>query len=184
MTRFERIGLAAERAIGLLARGLGGLAALAVAGIVIVLLISSIQRYVLARPIPITEELAAYLFVAMAFLALPEGFTTGRQIRLLVLWQRLPRRVQGWATIAGQIGALVVLAFLVRQTWGFAASSHRFGSRSYVGNMLEWPWMMLLPFALAMLMLALAARVLVNLGLVLRGEIVVEARPQPEEPHP
>ena len=184
MSRFERIGLALERAIARLARALGGAAALAVAGIVVVLLVSSLQRYVLARPIPITEELAAFLFVSMAFLAIPEGFTSGRQIRILLVWQRLPRRLQGWATIAGQTASLVVLAFLVQQTWGFAAASHRYGARSYVGNMPEWPWMLLLPGGLSVLMLALFGRILVILGLTLRGEPVVEAHAQPAEPLP
>ncbi|MEJ8574185.1 TRAP transporter small permease [Microbaculum marinum] len=160
-------------------RGLGRLlaiaSALSVAAIVAILVFSAVQRYALERPIPATEELAGYLFVAVAFLSLTEGFTEGRQIRILPLWRRLPGRLQGWAMAVGHLGSLVVLAVLIRQTFDFAWASYQFGARSYVANLLEWPWMMILPFALFVLALAVAARFVVDLERTLRGVPVREA---------
>lgn len=150
-------------------------AALAVAGIALVLVFSSVQRYALERPLPATEEFAGYLFVAVAFLSLAEGFTEGRHIRVLPVWRRLPRRGQGWAMALGHLGSLVVLAILIRQTFDFAWASYHFGARSYVANLLEWPWMMILPVALFVLALAVLARLIVDLERALRGVPVREA---------
>ncbi len=158
------------------------LAALAVGGIVLVLVFSSLQRYALAQPIPATEEIAAYLFVTVTFLSLVEGVAQGRHIRILPLWRKLPRRAQGWAMIAGHLGSLAILAIVIRETFAFARSSFEFGARSYVANLLEWPWMMLLPAALALLGLSILARLASDLQATLLGEPLPEAQERGEEP--
>ncbi len=158
------------------------LAALAVSGIVLVLVFSSLQRYALEQPIPATEEIAAYLFVTVTFLSLVEGIAQGRHIRILPLWRRLPQRWQGWAMLAGHLGSLVVLAFLIRETFAFAWSSLEFGARSYVSNLLEWPWMMLLPAALALLSISILARMATDLHATLLGQPLPEAGAGEEEP--
>ena len=151
------------------------LSALAVFGIVLVLVFSSVQRYVLASPIPATEEVAAYLFVAMAFLAMVGGMVERRHIRILVVWRLLPSRLQAWAMFAGHIGAIVVLGILFWQTYAFAWSSYQLGARSYVADLLEWPWMMLIPASLALLSLAVALRALADLDRALDGAASPEA---------
>lgn len=166
---------AAEALAAFIARALSVVAALAVAGIVAVLVFSSVQRYVLTSPIPAAEEIAAYLFVTVAFLAIMEGMIAGRQIRVLPVWHRLPLKLQGWTMIAGHVLSIGVLAILIRETFAFAWASYGYGARSYVANLLEWPWMMIIPLALSMLALALLARLLVDLEHVLKGEPVSEA---------
>ena len=143
--------------------------ALAVAGIVLVLVFSSLQRYVLSSPIPATEEIAAYLFVAMSFLAMVGGMVERRHIRILVVWRLLPVRWQSWMMFAGHVGAIAVLGILFWQTYAFAWSSYQFGARSYVADLPEWPWMMLIPVSLALLSLAVALRALGDLDRALDG---------------
>jgi TRAP-type C4-dicarboxylate transport system permease small subunit len=149
--------------------------AIAVAAIVVVLVISSLQRYVLSDPIPATEEIAAYLFVAMSFLAMVGGMVEGRHIRVLIGWRLLPKRAQAWAMFVGHLGAIVVLGILFWQTFKFARSSYQFGSRSYVADLLEWPWMMLIPGSFALLALAIAVRSLADLDRALEGEPTPES---------
>jgi TRAP-type C4-dicarboxylate transport system permease small subunit len=156
------------------ARVMTALSAIAVTGIVLLLVFSSLQRYVLASPIPATEEVAAYLFVAMAFLAMVGGMVERRHIRILVVWRLLPVRWQAWAMFAGHVGAIVVLGILFWQTYAFAWSSHELGSRSYVADLPEWPWMMLIPVSLGLLLLAVALRALADLDRAL------DAAPTPE----
>ena len=103
MTRLSRIAQSLERVSKFLARMLSLVAAVAVAAIVVILVWSSFQRYVLVHPIPAAEELASFLFVAVAFLAIMEGMVAGRQIRVLPLWLRLPPRYQAWAMVAGHV---------------------------------------------------------------------------------
>lgn len=181
MSALSRTARAVDRFAVVLARILSIIAALAVAAIVVVLVFSSFQRYVLTSPIPATEEIAAYLFVMVAFLAIMEGMVAGRQIRVLPVWQRLPLRLQGWTMIAGHVLSLGVLVILIRETFAFAWASYQFGARSYVANLLEWPWMMIIPLALSALALALLARLLEDLDHVLKGEPVSEARDKGSE---
>lgn len=164
----------AQRAISGLASLLSALSALAVAGIVVILVFSAVQRYLLTRPMPETEELAGFLFVALAFLSIADGFVRNRQIRIEMVWRKLPPRLQGWATVAGHLLTLVVLALIARELYGFAWSSLEFGSRSDNADILMWPWMMVMPFGMAMLALAVVARIAVDLRRIRSGRPVVE----------
>ena len=176
MSYFSAIARAAEVASEHLARFLAVLAALAVAGIVVILVFSSLQRYLLDQPIPATEELAAYLFVACAFLSMMDGLVNGRHIRLLPVWRNLPSGLQGWTMIAGHLLAIAVLVLLIRETFDFAWQSYQFGARSYVANLLEWPWMMIIPFSLATLAIAIFARMLGDLDRTLNSVPLRETR--------
>lgn len=165
----------AQRAVAGLAALLAALSALAVAGIVVILVFSAVQRYVLTRPMPETEELAGFLFVALAFLSIADGFVRNRQIRIEMVWRKLPARLQGWATIAGHVMTLAVLALIARELYGFAWSSLEFGSRSDNADLLMWPWMMVMPLGMALLALAVVARIAVDLRRIRTGRPVVEA---------
>lgn len=156
------------------------ISALAVAAIVLVLVASSAQRYLLQSPIPATEEIAAYLFVILAFLSVVGGFVDRRHIRVLPLWHRLPVGVQGWAILLGHAAAIAVLAVLIEETFAFAWSSRAYGARSYVADLLEWPWMMVIPVALGLFALVLALRIVIDLERILRREPPPEARRQVE----
>lgn len=183
MSALHRLALRAER----LSRCLGWIAtavsALAVGAIVIVLTFSSLQRYLLEKPIPATEEIAGYLFVMLAFLALVGGFVERRHIRVLPLWHRLPAGAQGWTILLGHLAAVATLALVIRETFLFAWQSRAYGARSYVANMLEWPWMMVIPVALSLLALVLVLRMVVDLDRILRREPPPEVR-RGEEPEP
>lgn len=164
-------------------RAMGVLAAVAVAGIVILLVGSSVRRYFLGSPIPVTEELAALLFAALSFLSIPEGFMHDRQIRVGIVWRKLPLAVQGWAMLVGHFFTLLILGWLARWTFDFALTSLTLGSRTYVSEILLWPWMMLIPVALGILALAVVVRIVVDLRAILSGERVREAAAlDPAEP--
>ncbi len=176
MKTLARIAGWAERQQRRLALLMTAVSAIAVALIVVVLVISSSQRYLLASPIPATEEIAAYLFVVLSFFSVVGGFVEGRHIRVLPLWQRLPLRLQGWCMLFGHLGAVVVLAVIIKQTFDFALSSLAFGTRSYVADVLEWPWMMVIPICLTLLALVLVLRMLVDLKRIALREPPPEVR--------
>lgn len=81
----------------------------------------------------------------------------------------MPAKLQGWALIAGHLLAITILLLPVRETFNFAWQSYQFGARSYVANLLEWPWMMIIPFSLATLAVAIFARMLGDLDRTLKG---------------
>ena len=78
--------------------------------------------------------------------------------------------------VLGHLLSIAVIAVLVRETFAFALASYEFGARSYVADLLEWPWMMVIPLALSILALGLVARLLVDLDCLFRGEPVAEVK--------
>lgn len=170
-----RVAAAAEAGVAGLSWAMTALAAIAVALIVAILLFSAVQRYILASPFPQTEELAAFLFVVVAFFSIPLGFLKGRQIRIVVLWRKLPQGAQGWAMLLGHLLTIFVLVMVIRETGAFSHLSYEFASRSWNADFLEWPWQAVIPGSLAVLVLAVAARFLVDLARILAGRPVVVA---------
>lgn len=164
-----------------LASLLTAIAAIAVGAIVVVLVFSSLQRYLLSSPIPATEEIAAYLFVCVAFSSMVGGLVEGRHIRVLAIWRKLPVAAQNWAMLAGHMASIAVLAVLIRQTFDFAWMSFEFGARSYVSDMQEWPWMMIIPGTLFLLAFSIACRALGDLDRALRAVPAPESREQEQE---
>lgn len=135
----------------------------AVVGILVLLAGSSIKRYVLGTPIPVTEELAALFFVAVSFCSMPYGFCARRQIRVLVLWRRLPERLSAWAAVAGDLVAIAILVVLIQSLWAFTQFSLEVGAVSEVADIPLWPWMALMTAMLGLLGLALVTRIAVHI---------------------
>lgn len=174
MSTLSRLLDRAEQATQAVSRLMGIVAAIAIAGIVTLLTWSSVLRYAVGSPIPVTEELTALLFAALSFLSMPEGFVHDRQIRLGIVWRKLPRPLRNWAMVVGHVFTLVILAWITWWTFLFALFSAELGSRSYESGLLLWPWMMLIPFSLAVLCVAVVVRALVDVSLALKGEAVRE----------
>jgi TRAP-type C4-dicarboxylate transport system permease small subunit len=175
-----RIADRIEMAIEFLARIKTIVAALAAATIVLLLIVSSTQRYIFGRPIAVTEELGSLLFVIVAFMAASESFLTNRQIRTEVIWQLLSERWRGAALIAGHLGSAAVLAIFAWKTWQFAFFSFELGSRSLLTEILLWPFMMVIPVSLATLVVAIIARS-INDILALRTGKPMRSRLPPNE---
>lgn len=165
-----------ERVMGVICWIQGVAASLSVAGMVLLLVGSSLRRYVFGKPIPVTEELGALLFVTLAFLSITEGFMADRQVRIQLVWRLLPRRVKGWAMIAGHGLSVFALVLIIRATWEFAFFSYQVGAETYITEILMWPWMMLIPISLGILAAATVVRMLVDLHAVLSGDPVKEER--------
>ncbi len=157
----ERCLAAAERVeagITVLARWAACLAALAVASITALLVVSSVKRYLFSNPIPETEELASLLFLAMGLLAIPCGLARGRHVRIELAWQRFPIRWRlGLEAFGLAIGVLAV-ALLVRETWQSTLFGYDIGARTDMNEIRIWPWQSMLPLGLGLFACALAAR--------------------------
>lgn len=166
MLGLKRFAEVFEWVVGQIARIFGCLAAVALGLVVVVLVFSSVQRYLLTRPIPVTEELAAYLFICIAFFSIAEGFISDRQIKITFLWAKLPPKARRALSVVGYLAAFAILTVVIRQLAAFAWSSFQFQSRSYVADFLEWPWMMV-PVAS---LVAAAAGTLVRLSMTVRAK--------------
>lgn len=162
-----------DRVLQRLARMWVDVGCVAALGILVLLAGSSVKRYFLGTPIPVTEEMSGLLFVAVSFCAVPYGFCTKQQIRVLLVWRRLPSRLAAWAAIAGDLAAIGVVGLIAYELHGFTLLSRQVGARSEVADILLWPWMALMTATLVLLALVIASRSLVNLRDALTGRPVV-----------
>lgn len=134
-------------------------AAVGILAIVVLLVLSSLQRYVMGAPIPITEELAGLLFLASAFLSLVYGFTENRHVRLELLWRMLASPWRELAELLGLLLAVIALVALIIVTFDLGVDSFRGGHLSEMTEILLWPWRMLMSFGLGLLLLAVIVRI-------------------------
>lgn len=143
-----------------LAHACACLSAVGLFGIVALLTLSSLKRYVLHTPIEVTEELGGLLFMATTFLALTEGFVRGRHVRLELLWRRLPSPWREATEVVGQVLVLIGVGVVVRETWFATTFSYQLGGRSVMTNLLLWPWRLVMPATLSLFSAAVAVRAL------------------------
>lgn len=78
-----------------------------------------LARYVIPFPLTFTEELARYLMIWMALLAISCGISRREHIGVLILVERLPLKVRKWLVVAIDILAFVFFAFLLFYGVGF-----------------------------------------------------------------
>lgn len=162
-----------DRVLERLARLSIDIGCVAVVGILVLLAGSSVKRYVLGTPIPVTEELAGLLFVAVSFCSIPYGFCAKQQIRVLAVWRRLPPRLAAWAAVAGDFASIAVVGLIIQSLYEFTALSRAVDAKSAVSDITLWPWMALMMAMLGLLALVLASRTLLNLRDALAGRPVV-----------
>lgn len=161
-----------NRAADLAAIALAGLGAIALLFTAFLLGFASIRRYVVDAPLPFSDELVGFLLVCIAFLAIADGFMKGRQVRLLFLWKLLPPRVRNIAYLAGHVFTLAVLGAIVRESYEFARFSFEIGAKSPVADIIEWPWMAVIPVSVSLLMICVFLRLIADIATVAAGRDV------------
>lgn len=155
-----------RRALDALYDGAAWLAALAMIGLLVMVLLSIVSRQ-LHFHVPGTDAYAGYLMAAAGFLALAHTFKRGEHIRVTLVLARLHGRwrrgLETWSLAAG--GALAGLAawYAVRLAW----QSHAFNDIS-TGNDATPLWIPQLAMAAGSLILLIAF--VDELVLELRGQ--------------
>lgn len=148
----------AEHVVGRIAEVCAGAAALGIFGIVVLLTASSLKRYLFHSPISVTEELGGLMFMATTFLSLAWGFIQGRHVRLELLWRVLPPKAAGTFEIIGLVAAIIGLGILANETWLATLLSYDLQGRSVMTELLLWPWRLIMPLTLLLLIAAIALR--------------------------
>jgi TRAP-type C4-dicarboxylate transport system permease small subunit len=149
--------------------GAAALAALAMVGLLVMVLLSVASR-LLHFHVPGTDAYAGYLMAAAGFLALAHTLKRGEHIRVTLLLSALkggPRRaLEIWALAAASALALLMAFYSARLVW----QSHLFHDIS-TGNDATPLWLPQLGMAVGTLILAIAF--IDELVLELRGQRVV-----------
>lgn len=128
----------------------------------LLILVSTLSRYLAGQPVSFSDELAGLLFLSLAFNTLPYVLNKSEHISLSLLTNRLPSGLQGiCAIIAGAIFVAFATIFSY-QAWQFMEFSRAIHSRSDISGILLWPWMALMPFSMALCILVELKKMLLN----------------------
>jgi TRAP-type C4-dicarboxylate transport system permease small subunit len=132
----DRLGRAVDR----LAYAAGYLGALALLGIIVLTMAEVVSRYVLNRPLILSDEFGGYALVAISCLGLAYCAQAGGHIRITFLAERLGRAI-GPVRIAMLALGLVFLSVFAWVCWQFLADSfaRNMRSNSLLMVPLKWP---------------------------------------------
>jgi TRAP-type transport system small permease protein len=126
------------RGIDRAARALEIVLALALIGAVLLNFANVIGRYGFGSTLIIADELQTYTMVYIAFLGAALASWRGLHLRMDVLAQRFPLRIQrilGWleAMLVALLGALVTWV-----AWNYVAQMYRLGAKSQTAGFPMW----------------------------------------------
>jgi len=104
-------------------RIVGGLLALIMGGMTVLVFSSVVLRYVLNSPVTWSEELASLLFAWLTFVGAYVGFRTHSHIRIDTLTMLLPAGVRSGIRRAGDAGVLLVLGVFIWQGFSLVTTT-------------------------------------------------------------
>jgi TRAP-type C4-dicarboxylate transport system permease small subunit len=138
-----------HRMLERLARAMLLTAAAAALAMTALVVLASIMRYVVGAPFRFTEELVALLYASMMFLSIPLCTFRRQHISVPLIVEMVGPRARRVLALLASVVTLVFAVWFVIESWKFAAFARELGSRSEQVDFLLWPWMMLMPGAMA-----------------------------------
>ena len=99
--------------------------------------VGAISRYAIARPVPLVDELSAYMLVAIVFLGGGYLLQQRGHVKVDFIIKILPPRVAAWLTVATDVVSILGTVMLAVMTARVAAVSLSVGSRTV--GLLEIP---------------------------------------------
>jgi TRAP-type C4-dicarboxylate transport system permease small subunit len=124
-----------------IAGGLGYLSGWLVPLMMMLVVVDVFMRYVMHRPLMVSDELSAYMLVALAFLGFAYTWREGGHVRVEVLVSRLSPRVGDRVRLAGLILTFVFMLEMDRSAFKMIVYAYQMKMRSSTWMMfpLFWP---------------------------------------------
>ena len=143
----------------------------AIVGIVMLLAASALVRYIFNAPIAYTEDLSGLLFVIVFTASMAHAANQGSHFRIVLVWSRLSASLRAYAMILGDMMTVLAFAVIAKVAWEFADLSKTLNSRSDFGDLLLWPWMMIVPASIACFCFAVIVQILNTLRRLINGDL-------------
>lgn len=140
--------------------------------LVLVILSQVILRYVFHSGQVALEELMWHLYAAAFMLGLSYALVTDRHVRVDLVHDRLPPRVQAWIEVLGITFLLLPFAWVVfDHSLDWVAASWRVDESSENPTGLPYRWLIksVIPLSFGLLLLAALSRLLRQLRIALSG---------------
>ncbi len=99
------------------------------------------MRYVMNRPLMVSDEFSAYMLVALSFFGLAYTWREKGHVRIEILVNRLPPRIYGWIRLLGLILTLIFMIEMDRAAYKMITYALQINLRSSTWLMfpLFWP---------------------------------------------
>lgn len=157
--------MALGRLAAALSRAGAAVGAVALAAMILLITAQVLSRRVLASPMVIADELSGWLLVICTFSALGYALLHGDHIRVTLLSERLPARVQSVLQVMGGLVGAAVTALLAWRTAVMAWDSFAGGTFSIAGSGLPlWPVHVFMPIGFAILLAQMVVQTLDELA--------------------
>lgn len=156
-----------------LSYGAGYAAGLVLLAIIGLTMVEVFSRYVLERPLILSDELGGYAMVAIAFLGLAFCARDESHIRITFLVGKIPARISSPLRVATLALSLAFVAIATWVNWQFLVDSFArdMRSNSLLMTPLKWP-QMAMPVGLTLFTLLMLARLIQGIGRFAAGRPV------------
>jgi TRAP-type C4-dicarboxylate transport system permease small subunit len=153
------------------ARGIVGAAAfvanLCLIGILVIIFTNVVLRYVIRTPLYWGDEAVINLLIVMVYASFGHVLIEGGHIRMTILFERLPGRVQNVLWILVSLLGTAYASFLLYAVIQLVLDSLRIGSFSMITRWPIAPWQMLVALGLFCLLVAFIILVTARIGIAL-----------------
>jgi TRAP-type transport system small permease protein len=160
-------------AVTRLSRGLAWLELLAcqllIAGFAGLLIANVFMRYVFAAPFYFAEELAIYILIWMAYLAIAATIARNEMVALTFAVELLPDSTRLILDILVQLMILAMVVVLFRVSWAWVNSPAAQFDLALTLGLRKWPFYMIMPIFFALASFHTAANLLALLVRLLVG---------------
>ena len=142
-----------ERGLGFVSKQLSYLACVSAVVLTAFVLLSVFMRYFLGAPFHFTEDVVSLLFLATSFLSIPITAHRRSYIRISVVTQVLPKRIQDAVAVLASLVFLVFVLWFCRDAWAITSFSYEIGAQTETAEIPIAPWQLLMPIAMAVVAL-------------------------------
>jgi len=131
-----------------LVRGLLILSSLAGFGMVLIVLLSVFQRYVLKSPLSYSEEMVGLLLCSMLFLSIPYISSYEKHVKISLVVNLLSGKAKLFALVLSSLVMIIFCCWMLLETISWMEFAIKFNLKTENSRLILYPWMAVIPLAL------------------------------------
>ena len=138
-------------------------------------------RYLFLFPVPGTREIGEIVLAYVVFMGWAAVLANNQHIRVLILVDRLPLRVQAWLELLALLVGLAMVGPIAYYSYGLVAQSYVSKEISFTYGILRWPGKLALCIGSTLFAIQFLIMLINRLISVVSGHITEENIPTVEE---
>ena len=131
-----------------LVRGLLILSSLAGLGMVLIVLLSVFQRYVLKSPLSFSEELVGLLLCSMLFLSIPYISSYEKHVKISLVVNLLSGKAKLFVSVLSSLVMIIFCCWILLETIPWMLFAIKLNLKTENSRLILYPWMAVIPLAL------------------------------------